>query len=522
MKFRYCSRAAIATIAAFLFTAPPGLVWAQQSETAPAVASAPGRQGPEGPRGPAGERGRQGPPGPPGPPGPHLCETFDGDAIERFHRGDLDSRLCALGVLQTYTRQRPFILPSLNASDGDIAGARRKETNDAIARLYGVDEGVGYLRNYYALRARRQQMMMDAQAGIVFVAALGAAAAAGTPASSQRVWAYTAFAPVLTSQVNANEPIRNLFQGGGLALDLLRTRYSKLVELRRAVSVGGTSTCLDGTAVVATPGLTSTRNTIRAWSTSATTPPATGTGNQRNRPNTPPLEISEVIRDDRTALLADADRLAASCGALLERQAAGRAFIAAFDAAMVTMPQAYGEAALSLDQSLLARDRQLRYSPAEMVSAVIASPLRTLDSLLTGQSAETAINTLKTQAAFSGLSQELAPVRLPPPPGALSSGSLSGATIARSAVSRSGSGHTTAFNAAIVVLEESNRQLTTEIADWNYQAGLLAEIAAVVEADTLRFQYEPLAGTVAITLGSEPLSDGSAPKTERPPVSPLS
>lgn len=495
---RYCAVFA----AVLLICAAPTLAEAQSAASEPSVPGVPGDEDEE-----ASRSGRSAP--------EPVCQTYGGRRGQMFVRGDIGERQCAITYLSSYTAPGPLRLPS----DAD----READVNAALEKLGHVDRGVGYLRDYYALRARRQQMMMDVQASIVFVAALGAAAASGTPASSQRVWAYTAFAPVLTSQVNANEPTRNLFHGGGLALDLLSARYAKLIELRRALGgVGAVPTCFGSSET----GLAASRRSIRAWNTSDTAPPSTARPSSQ-RPAAPsapqPTDAEkEVIRDDRTALLADADRLSASCGALIEQHNAQAAFIAAFDAALVAMPQTYGEAVLSLDQSLLERDRQLRYSPAEMVSAVIASPLRTLDSLLTGQSAETAINTLKTQAAFAGLSQELAPIRLPPTPAPLAAMSLSGVTEARSTASRTYRTHADQFSIHLQTLETSRRDLTTEIGRWNYQAGLMAEIAAVVEADTLRFQYDPLAGIVSITLGTGPLSDGPAPKTERPPVSPLS
>ena len=438
-----------------------------------------------------------------------ACQTYGGRPGQMFVRGDIGERQCAINYLRASLELVSFDAPLIGGplelavteqqAQHNAALARQARTNAALRQLSQIDEGVGYLRDYYALRARRQQMMVDVQAGIVFVAALGAAAASGTPASSQRVWAYTAFAPVLTSQVNANEPTRNLFHGGGLALDLLSARYAKLIELRRALGPVGARPDCSGSDET---GLGAARADVRSWSTAS--------------------DETDVTRDDRTALLADADRLAASCRDLVERHDSSEAFIAAFDAALITMPLAYGGAALSLDQSLLARDRQLRYSPAEMVSAVIASPLRTLDSLLTGQSAETAINTLKTQVAFAGLSQELAPIRLPPTPGPLTPVTLSNATEARSTVSRPRADHTARFTDALTTLENSASDLRTKIGPWNYRAGLMAEIAAVAEADTLRFQYDSLAGNVTITLGSDPLSDGQPSKTERPPVSPLS
>lgn len=239
---RYCAVFA----AVLLICAAPTLAEAQSAASEPSVPGVPGDEDEE-----ASRSGRSAP--------EPVCQTYGGRRGQMFVRGDIGERQCAITYLSSYTAPGPLRLPS----DAD----READVNAALEKLGHVDRGVGYLRDYYALRARRQQMMMDVQASIVFVAALGAAAASGTPASSQRVWAFTAFAPVLTSQVNANEPTRNLFHGGGLALDLLSARYAKLIELRRALGgVGAVPTCFGSSET----GLAASRRSIRAWNTSDT------------------------------------------------------------------------------------------------------------------------------------------------------------------------------------------------------------------------------------------------------------
>ena len=86
---------------------------------------------------------------------------------------------------------------------------------------------------------------------------------------------------------------------------------------------------------------------------------------------------------------------------------------------------------LQLDHAIVGKDRELRYSPSQTLSALAASPLRAADMLLTGENTKAAIDNLRTQVAFSGLNRNLATIGLPPLPGAAPAiAPLSGAALA--------------------------------------------------------------------------------------------
>ncbi len=432
------------------------------------------------------------------------CQPHADGEWGRFQAGSLAARECALKKIRAAVRPQ-------STSSASTAEGWDEAVEAAGQQFTKVATAVETLQGYYAQRARRQQVFMDIQSGMVMAFGLGAAAAGGTPPQTQRLWAYATFAPVVNSQVNANEPTGNLYHGGALALELISGRYAKLAELRRLLATPRT---IDGCGTATWKSLTDQTASIRAWGTS-------GSSSGADRTNPTDTELT-AMRDDRTAMLADAERLVATCDLLISAEAREREFLAALNAAMISLPAAFADDVLLLDQALLQRDRRLRYSPSEMIGAIIVSPLRTLDSILTGQSAETAMNTLKTQAAFSGLDHALAPIRLPaPPPSTAPVSGLSAETRGRSSASGRSLDQAGKFSEALTAFQAHRRDLASSMTETNYRAALMAEIAAVVQADTLRFHYDPAAGSVDITLGAEPRSSPSAGPQKTDPVSPL-
>lgn len=412
---------------------------------------------------------------------PGICDANAGDIVERIDAGSLAARQCAVNIIE---RQGRPSNPTSGSAHGGLVG------------LPGVADGVAKLQAYYVQRAHRQQTIMDLQAGMVVLLSLGAAAASGTPASTQRIWAYSAFAPVINSQINANEPTRNLYHGGALGLGLINERYDRISQLSPHAPATDPALCSD----TERKKLVDLSADIRRWGTTgASAGMADG-------------ELT-AAREDRTALLKDADRLIETCDTLRERHAGAGEFRGALDVAVGRLAAGLSQDALALDQALLERDRGLRASPAETVGAIIASPLRTLDTILTGNSAQTAVNALKTQAAFAGLNQALSPIRLPAAPLAIASPQeISAESRLRSGASGRTSGHSDAFSKAFADLNDQRNWLAGRVSRWNRLAATLADIAAAGQADTLRFQYDPLTGSVDITLGA----DAAVRRTEAP------
>lgn len=370
------------------------------------------------------------------------CDTAagDGDWLRRFDDGTLGPRDCALRALRT-------------------------EERSSTASLTSVRSDVADLSYFYERRARRQQIIVDTEAGLVFVGALGSALATGAGTTSQRVWAYATFAPAVASQIHANEPTRDLFHGGVQALALMSRRYDLLDELNTALG-----------------------------------PKPAGHGvvdcdhNQR-------AALSKLLEDirkkaagpDREAFEREAERLLATCDALSLAEVQTGLFRDALEFAVERQPRQFAREVLALDQDILKRDRDLRYSPVETIGAIIASPLRTLDSVLTGENAQAALNTIKTAQAFSGLDQRLGKVRLPPLPTPVGRPSMSDGVRERAR----------GVDAALLGSYDAHLSELQGLADRQaYIAQLMQEAAAAASATDLTFAVDVASGRIRVGLAA--------------------
>jgi len=370
---------------------------------------------------------------------PVACtRAGDSDWLGRFDDGTLGARECALRALA-----HDELSPSTT--------------------LGGVRSHVAHLSYFYERRARRQQIIVDTEAGLVFVGAIGSALATGAGTTSQRVWAYATFAPAVAGQIHANEPTRDLFHGGVQALALLNRRYVLLSELNDAL-VARTTDCAS-TRRAAIEGLLTA---IRGKTAGA----------------------------DRDAFEREAEQLLAVCDALGLAKSRTDTYKSALKFAVKRQARQFAREVLALDHDILKRDRDLRYSPVETIGAIIASPLRTLDSVLTGENAQAALNTIKTAQAFSGLDQKLGPVRLPPAP----------ATIARP-VAMSGEVRERARRVDAALLGTFDNEMATLqglVDNQSYTASLIQETAAAASATELSFGVDAATGRILIRLAPPP------------------
>lgn len=375
------------------------------------------------------------------------CDTTAGDSswLRRFDDGALGPRGCALRAL----------------SDDELSSS---------ATLDGVRGNVADLSYFYERRARRQQLIVDTEAGLVFVGALGSALATGAGATSQRVWAYATFAPAVAGQIHANEPTRDLFHGGVQALALMSRRYVLLNELNE--SLAARTTDCDATRRGAINGLLTG---VRGKTAGA----------------------------DRDAFEREAERLLALCDALGLAKSQTDTYKAALDFAVDRQARQFAREVLALDHDILKRDRDLRYSPVETIGAIIASPLRTLDSVLTGENAQAALNTIKTAQAFTGLDQKLGTVRLPPAPAAVARPTAMSGEIRERA---------RRVDAALVGTFDSELSILQGLADnQSYTASLIQEAAAAAAATELTFGVDAATGRILIRLAPSAPSPGVQP-----------
>lgn len=374
-----------------------------------------------------------------------------------FRRGDLDERECALRRIAEAGRN-----PAVD------------EPHAVADNFVAVREGVGLLHAFYNLRAKRQQTFLDIWAGLTFVGAAGGLEG-NLSTTTRQAWGVAAFAPVVISQFNAYEPTRELFHGGALALQLITTRYDRL---DRALTV-----------VDASAGA----HNCRALDTLVDK-----IGNEMKVARGP-----LPSQDPEGRLIAEARRLQRDCIAL-ESNSETMARAVSHSSHIRSMLAAdYAASVLELDHALLAKDRDLRYTPGETLGAILASPLRAADSLLTGQNTQVAINSLKTQVAFTGLNRSLGTVRLPPLPGrpaevaAISPGvdelDQAGAEPRRAVFAR----HLTELRREADRLRRAQRQ---------QEFGLLlaSEYATAAASDYLTFTFDPTTSTTTIALGPRP------------------
>lgn len=332
-----------------------------------------------------------------------------------------------------------------------------------------VRRDVMWLYNFYNRRAERQQTFMDLGSGITIVGAAGAFEG-GISASTREAWAIAAFVPIVISQFNAYEPTRELFHGGALALQLITLRYDRY---NRTLALLG-----DPRAVQDCAPFVTARDAISAWGQAA---------NLRGR-------------DPDGELLAEARRLHTACVDVKSRDEA-LAFTRYYASQLSPYLAAeYAADVLQLDHAIVGKDRELRYSPSETLSALVASPFRAADMLLTGQNTKAALDGLKTQIAFSGLNRNLATIALPPLPSP--SATVAPLSDPAAALGRRG--------AAVVVVEQvaALRVLATSLRDRQRQQAfelrLASDLSDAANADYLTFVYDAVTTTTTVSLGPRP------------------
>jgi hypothetical protein len=343
----------------------------------------------------------------------------------------------------------------------------------AVGSLMGVGtdyqavrRDVMHLYSFYNRRAERQQTFMDVGSGITMVGAAGAFEG-GIRNSTREAWAIVAFVPIVVSQFNAYEPTRELFHGGALALQLITLRYDRY---HRALALLETT---EG-APICDPYV-SVRNTLAGWAQDATL----------------------RTQDPDGVLLAEAQRLHTACLALKSR-AEALEFTRSYARRLGPYLAAdYAADVLQLDHSIVGKDRELRYSPSQTLSALIASPLRAADMLLTGQNTKAALDSLKTQVAFSGLNRNLASIGLPPPP--TTAFTVPPLSDRATALGRDGA------PAAVVEQVGTLRGLAVDLRDrqsrQDFELRLARDLTEAAGADYLTFAYDAVTNTTTVSLG---------------------
>ncbi len=365
-----------------------------------------------------------------------------------------------------------FVLGDLGARECAVRALEGAGDLSLTPDYFAVRRDVMRLHGFYNRRAQRQQVFMDLGSGVSVLGAAGAFEG-GISDSTRQAWAIAAFVPVVFSQFNAWEPTRELFHGGALALQLITLRYDRYNRaLGLLEGVGQPVDCGRHAAALAT---------IQRWS---------GTG----------APAATRAYDPDGLLIAEAQRLNSACLDLRRRGEELR-FATGYAAHLRPYLAAeYAADVLQLDHAIVGKDRELRYSPSQTLSALAASPLRAADMLLTGENTKAAIDNLRTQVAFSGLNRNLATIGLPPLPGAAPAiAPLSGSALA---LGRPNAPQP--VTAQLAVLRELAEDLRTRHTRQAFELRLAGELSGAAAADYLTFAYDAATTTTTVSIGPRP------------------
>ena len=299
-----------------------------------------------------------------GPEAPIQCERLD-DYRSGFERGSDAGRDPALIQMRA-------IVAGVPTSPVDVGG---------VAKPFNLACANALLRARYEARSRRQQTWMNYGAGVTGVTGIVAIFADGAGAATQQYWAGAALVPVLLSSWNAYEPTRDLYHGGGLALDFMTARMS---EIRYSVTRGAALSA----AVPPYDAVVSSCTALRG-------------------------KLADIEKGADGVAKTDGQAAFAACRAALAGRQAGSVFFDEAQHIAGRLDVLQAQDAISLDAEIRQRDQDLAYSPLETFGALAAAPFEAASSLLSGTNGREAVEALRTQAAFRNLSFRLSHIELP-------------------------------------------------------------------------------------------------------------
>lgn len=379
------------------------------------------------------------------------CATARGK-LDRFNAG--------------YLAERENALQAIKDASGEPGQANYSEVRSGAAELYTA----------YTRRAERQQAFLDFGSAATFVGAAGAFEG-GLSSSTRTAWAIAAFTPSVVTQFNAYEPTRELFHGGGLALQLITARYDRVVGAASLANLEPPDIDCSRLADI-------------------------------------PAEIRDKAWDSDQSILAEADRLHWACQSLKGRQSDLADAARYAEALRPWIAAHYADDVLRLDNALVGQDRQLRYTPSETLTALVASPLRAADMLLTGTNTKQAIDSIATLNAFSGLNQSLGSVSFPPLPTAIATTPPMPSALR----DRLGAQATPREARAILMeLEERRQQLSRRETDYSFRLQAAKAVFEAAKADRLTFHYDIATRTTVVSLGPAPVTPTATATTAAMP-----
>lgn len=421
-------------------------------------------------------------------PSPQLDCSVGPRATDRFRSGGSGARRC---VVQYLVGMRRFSL---------ITGP--DEARNAWPPLI---EAVALLSDYYLARSDRQQAFLDTGAGFTGVGATGAALSTAAGAQTVRLWGYGALVPIVLVNFNANAPTRDLYFAGHIGLQLIIDRYRRL-HSRLQMLESELATALDPTVCQEVDRRLAE---VEAW-------PA---------------------GEDKAAFLPVLTDTATACRAMIDADNQLRAL--ARSAALLSRewPQGFVSDALRVESLMNERDNRLRTSPTQAFTTALVSPLRTVDSLLSSQNTQAALDQIETNAVLDGALVVLHQIDLPQAPSPVTTpvrypGALGGrATITRPAPP-AGQARTTPTDTEVrglndwlrrhlddIERERVNLNVRTELASDLREAALQSQLAFDYTVNTRQIgvRLEPLGTT---TVRVSPAEEADEPEVTGPPPMP--
>lgn len=352
----------------------------------------------------------------------------------------------------------------------------REVAYGAPSSVAAVQCAAARLRTYYAARAGRQQTNLDLGAAGVVTGAIGNLASAGAGAATQAAWGYAGLAPVLLAEINANEPTRDLFYGGALALDLVTARYAELASAASAparplAGRGRTEACDALAGEVAASG---------RW--------------ERE-------DGGSSVKDDAQAVLK-------VCKLLDDSDQDAGAFAAAETQWRNNLARLYAADVLLIESAVTARDHELRFSPVETLQNIAAAPFQVVGRLLSGEDGRAAVKKLQTVRTFQALDMTLSEIQDPPAYGDPAGLELSTTTRARAA-----SGSPPALRAAAVRTRDAAALLNREMRSRRYAAQTTNRAVIAARSNRLKFNYDAASARASVALAPPPESKGVTPTT---------
>lgn len=407
--------------------------------------------------------------------------------IEAFNQGNLRARECAIRLLQGDTYQAPG---------------------------YSVTkQHVGMLENFYSRRAQRQQTFMDVGSLVTIVGAAGAFEG-GLSTTTRRSWVIAGVLPSVIGRFNTYEPTRELFQGGALAVHLITLRQDRF---NRALDLLGTPTLIscnafDQSLQAVNSGRILSAENAKAADVLKALAASTPTDQLKKDSVDAAATAKATLFDPDSILFAEVRRLRNTCYAMKRRAISVRAATDAATIQQSSLAIDFANDVLSLDRALIAKDRDLRYTPIETLTAVVASPLRALDALVSGEDSKVALDSLKTQIAFSGINRSLASIPLP----ALASTAEAFVALEPLSVEATMLNGGDRLRAEIENLRQAVEVLAFDQQTLMYRERWAADLFGAAQADYLSFTYDVATGTTTVSLAALPAQVSITGTTAKP------